>query len=86
MAGMPSDAAAYADLISCGVSPARIRTMTAARGEVALRRGVYAEAGQGTVRRSLAAAEVALTRPWVASHGSAALLHGLALLRSADTA
>ncbi len=57
--------------------------MVAHRGWVAIRHGVYAEAQQPTLRLKLAAAEAGLGRGWVASHGTAALLHGLVLLRPA---
>lgn len=48
---------------------------------VAIRASVYAEAGPNSVRRQLAGAEVALGNHWAASHGTAAQLHGLVLLR-----
>lgn len=57
--------------------------MVAQQEWIALRRGVYAEAGKSSFRVLLAAAEVGVGRGWVASHGSAALVHGLVLLRPA---
>ncbi len=83
---MSREVASYAELRSFGVTPARIRTMAVTQNWVALRRGVYAEAGSLTVQRSLDAVAARLRPRWVASHGTAALLHGFTLLRPADIA
>lgn len=48
---------------------------------VSLRRSAYAEAGEPSLRRLLGAAEVTVGGGWVASHGTAAQLHGLTLMR-----
>lgn len=58
--------------------------MATARSWVAVRRGVYAEADQASLRVTLEAAGLAVRRSWVASHGTAAWLHGLTLLRPPD--
>lgn len=78
---MPVEIAAYADLIQSGVTPRRIRTMTAHRGWLDLRRGIYAEGASRSLRQRLGAIEVGLGRGWVASHATAAALHELVLLR-----
>lgn len=82
---MPNDAMSYAELVSCGVSRRRIRTMVLHQPWQSLRRSVYCERGDVSVRRLLAAAEVALKGRWVASHGTAAHLHGLVLLHPPRT-
>lgn len=76
----------YPDLIELGVSPRRIRTMARAGTWQAVRRGVYAETDPDSPAVLLAAAALAIKRQWVASHGTAARLHGLTLLRPAESA
>lgn len=81
---MSAGCLAYADLITLGVSARRVRTMASAGSWLAVRRGVYAEAEPGSPRMLLDAAALAVRRQWVASHGTAAWLHGLTLLRPPD--
>jgi hypothetical protein len=71
----------FADLDRCGVSRRRLRTMLLHQSWVAVRRAAYVEAGRPSIRMLLSAAEVSLGGGWVASHATAAHLHGLALLR-----
>lgn len=75
------DVVSRADLYTFGISRRRLRTMLLHGSWVAIRRAVYLEAGVDSVRRRLAGAQVALGDLWVASHGTAALVHGLVLLR-----
>lgn len=75
----------YDDLLRCGVSRSRARTMVRDSSWSILRRGVYAEAGPLSVHLALAAADVACSGGWVASHDTAALLHGLVLLDPASS-
>lgn len=80
---MPHETMLYADLLRLGVSRRRLRTMVAHHSWSALRRGVYAEARQPSLDVLLDGADMTLGRGWVASHGTAALLHGLVLLHPA---
>lgn len=81
---MPSTVVSYADLLSVGITPARVRTMQTAGQWVRPRRGVYAEAGSAELVAALGAVDATVRRRWVASHGTAARLHGLTLLRPPD--
>lgn len=80
------EVAGYAELLRFGISPSRIRTMRAHEGWLPLRRGAYVEPDQPLLRGQLGAAEVVLRRRWVASHGTAAAMHGLLLLRPPSSA
>lgn len=78
---MSADAVSRADLDRCGISRRHLRTMLLHGSWVAIRGSVYAEAQPKSLHRALAGAEVALGGHWVASHGTAAQLHALVLLR-----
>ena len=84
-----------ADLAAAGISPTRVRTQLKAGALVQLSRGVYAlpglvEAAAGDAAREHALAAAAAIRRLgpgaVASHQSAALIHGLALMSRPDGA
>ena len=78
---MAIEVAGYSELLRLGVSPSRVRTMRAHEGWLTLRRGAYVEPAQPLLHGQLGAAQVVARRRWVASHGTAAALHGLVLLR-----